>query len=123
MKTTGTSASIGDIERDVAEAAQGPGDRGCEREIDKDERAVADRDAVCTGDGPRGTHHAVDDPGLAADLGRDPAGDQRDDRQWPGEHHRAIEPARPGQPSQPPPYVEVDDAEQGEQAPDPDPRL
>ena len=60
------------------------------------------------GDRGGGRHHAVDDPRLAADLGDDPAGDQRDQRRRAGEHDArgrtrrelgqppSPDPARPG---------------------------
>ena len=46
-----------------------------------------------------GAHDAVDDPGLAPDLGRDPAGDQRDHRGGPASTTRAVEPRRERQPA------------------------
>src|SRR5918996_4741049 len=109
MKTSGTSASIVELERHTAEAAKQPNDDSSEGEVDEHERAVADPDAVRARHRLRGAHDAVDDPGLAADFGRDPARDQRHHRERPGKHDRAIEPARSRQPTAPEAHVEVDE--------------
>ena len=74
------------LERHAARAAAGPRrPRPASARVDERERRVADRDAARAGDRLGRPHHAVDDPRLAPDLGRDPAGDQRDDRQRPGQ--------------------------------------
>ena len=48
--------------------------------VDDRQGRVADRDPPAPVTASVGPHHLVDDPWLAADLGRDPAGDQRDER-------------------------------------------
>src|SRR5439155_16210110 len=54
------------------------------------------------GDRVRGTHHAVDDPRLAADLGDEPPRLDRDEAERTGDDQRAQEPRIVGQPPPPP---------------------
>ena len=56
--------------------------------------AERDRDAAGARDRVLGAHHVVDDPGLAADLGHDPATLERHDRRHARHRDRAQEPAR-----------------------------
>jgi hypothetical protein len=86
--------------------------------VDHAQRAVADRDGVRPGDRLADSHHVVDDPRLAADLGGDPAGDQRDHRQRARGDHRPAQ--RPGERAAPEPQVQVDESDQRQQRADPD---
>src|SRR3954447_11353182 len=94
--------------------AQQPGDRAGERDVDHDQRHVAHRQPARVGDRLRRAHDLVDDPGLAAHLGRDPAADQRDEGERTGDHHRPEEPRRFGEPAPPPPADEEPQPEQRE---------
>ena len=71
----------------------------------------------------RGPHVALDDPGLAADLGDDPAAPEREHRRRPGDRDRAQEPGRLGDVAAPPPDEGEPDAERDEQRADPDHRV
>ena len=70
-----------DLGRGPREPAQHVGHYGSEAEVDDRERRVAHRDALGARDRLLGAHQLVDDPGLAPDLGHDPARDQRHQRQ------------------------------------------
>ena len=123
MKPTQTSATSTDLRSPGGQPAQQPRDRNAQRHVDGDEHDVADHEPVGLRDGLLGAHHLVDDPRLAADLGRDPARDQRDERQ------RARRPSPRGRTRSTPaaavaqPGDEEERAEQRETGPDADHRL
>ncbi len=100
----------------LGQSPEHPGDADRDHRIDDDQRPVADGDPGRPCDRVGGQHHVVDHPGLAADLGDDPAGDQRDDRQRAGEQQTSVEPARLGKAPQPQPHPEREQAEQQQQA-------
>src|SRR5580704_17133300 len=81
------------FERDLAEPAEQPEHRARQAEVDDAEGAIADRDDVRPGDGLVDLHHVVDDPRLAPHIGGDPADDDRDHRERPGQDHGPVEPA------------------------------
>ena len=65
----------------------------------------------------------IDDPWLAADLGDDPAADQRDHRQRARRGERAVKPRRSRQPLAPDPHDHVGDPDQRQHRADRDHRL
>ena len=54
------------------------------RQVDERDRGVADREPLGAGHRVGRAHHLVDDPRLAANLGREPAREQRDEGQRRG---------------------------------------
>ena len=84
--------------RRARQAPQDPHHADGHQRVERGERRVAHRDPAGARHRASAAHVPVDDPRLAPHLGRDPAGDQRDHRQRPGEHHGAVEPRRLGQP-------------------------
>ena len=75
------------------------------------------------GDRFRGSHLALDDPGLAPDLGHDPARPEGEDRAGAGDRDGAQEPRGPRHLPPPPPAVDEPNREQQQRRPDPDHRV
>jgi hypothetical protein len=107
----------------VREPPQQQDDRHRERGVDRQQHPGHDADTARGGDAGRRAHDAVDDPRLAPDLGRRPAGEQGDQRQRSGGDDEPVEQARARQPSAAPPDDEVGDPQQRQQRPDRDHRL
>ena len=107
----------------TGQATEDPHDGRQKAGVDDHERGVADGNAAGAGHRLLGTHVAVDDPGLPPDLGRDPACDERDDRQWPGRDDGAVEPGGARQPLSPQPDEHVDRRDPGQEEADADHRL
>ena len=102
-----------------------PGDSPQDKEHDHGEHdvhdgqgAVADGNVAGSGYSRGDPHDVVDDPGLPADFGRDPPGDECDDGQGPGGDDGPQDKARQPLPAEP--QVQVDQPEEREQGPDPD---